>query len=117
MTNASYTAARLWPVARIVDAPDEFRATVDAEGIDVTDVDAELVDHTVRLTGRGIEEGAARFELQFDLPEDADLDRVRILSKAGRLLVTAPYRAPQRRKLEIERERGDYVIHGDTAPI
>jgi HSP20 family molecular chaperone IbpA len=115
MTNASYAAARCWPVARIVETPDEFRATVDAESFDETDIDVELVERTVRLTGRGIEEGAPRFELRFDLPPDADLDRVRVLSERGRLLITAPYRTPRHRKLEIE--RADQLVHGDATPV
>jgi HSP20 family molecular chaperone IbpA len=114
MRNASYTAARFWPVARIVETPDEFRATVDAESFDDTDIDVELVERTVRLTGRGIEEGAPRFELRFDLPPDADLNRVRVVSQGGRLLITAPYRSPQHRKLEIE--HAEQLIHGDATP-
>ena len=102
MTNASYTAARCWPVARIVATPEEFRATVDLEGSDDTDVDVELVGHTVRLTGRGLDPGTLRFELRFELPPDADTERLRVVEEHGRLLVSAPCCAPRLRKLEIE---------------
>jgi HSP20 family molecular chaperone IbpA len=113
MTNASYTAARCWPVARIVATPEEFRATVDLEGSDDTDVDVELVGHTVRLTGRGLDPGTLRFELRFELPPDADRERLRVVEEHGRLLVSAPCCAPRLRKLEIE--HAGHVTH-DAAP-
>ena len=114
MTDASYTAARCWPVARIVETPDEFRATVDLDGLDDADVDVELIGHTVRLTGKGFDAGALRFELRFDLPPDADPDRLRVVDDRGRLLISAPYHALRHRRLEIE--RADGLIHGDATP-
>ena len=114
MIDASYTAARCWPVARIVATPEEFRATVDLEGSDDTDVDVELVGHTVRLTGTGFDPGTLRFELQFELPPDADTDRLRVVEERGRLLISAPCCAPRLRKLEIEHT--GHEIHGDATP-
>jgi len=114
MTNASYAAARFWPVARIVETPDQFRATVDVEGLDDTDLDIELVERTVRLTGHAPDPRAPRLELRFELPADTDLDHVRVLEQDGRLLVRAPHRSPRHRKLEIE--HAEQVIHGDATP-
>ncbi len=115
MTNASYTAARFWPVARIVETPDEFRATVDVVGLDDSDIDIELVERTVRLTGKGLDRRAPRLELRFDLPQDTDLDHVRVVEEDGRLVVRAPHRSPRHRKLEIE--HGEHVIHPDATPV
>lgn len=114
MTDASYTAARCWPVARIVETPDEFRATVDLDGFDDADVEIELIGQTVRLAGKGFDQGTFRFELRFDLPPDADTDRLRVVDDRGRLLITAPYRAPRHRRLEIE--HAEHLIHGDATP-
>ena len=114
MSNASYTAARFWPVARIVETPDEFRATVDVAGLDDTELDIELVERTVRLTGKGADRRAPRLELRFELPQDTDLDHVRVLQEDGRLVIRAPHRAPRHRRLEIE--HADQVIHGDATP-
>jgi HSP20 family molecular chaperone IbpA len=114
MTNASYAATRFWPVARIVETPDEFRATVDLAGIDDTALEVELVERTVRLTGKGADRHAPRLELRFELPQDTDLDHLRVLEEEGRLLIRAPHRAPRHRRLEIE--HAQRVIHADATP-
>jgi HSP20 family molecular chaperone IbpA len=115
MTDASYTAARFWPVARIVETPEEFRATVDVAGMDDTDLEIELVERTVRLTGRGPDRRTPTLELRFELPQDTDLDHVRVLEEDGRLLVRAPHRTPRRRKLEIEHV--EQLIHDGATPV
>ena len=115
MTNASYTAVRFWPVARIVETPDEFRATIDVAGLDDSDLDVELVERTVRLTGKGLDRRAPRLELRFDLPQDTDLDHVHVVEEDGRIVVRAPHRNPRHRKLEIE--HAERVIHPDATPV
>jgi HSP20 family molecular chaperone IbpA len=114
MTNASYTATRFWPVARIVETTDQFRVTVDVAGLDDADLELELIESTVSLSGKSPDERAPTLELRFELPRDADLDHVHVREEDRRLTIGAPRRSPRHRKLEIE--HADRLIHPQATP-
>ena len=96
-------------------AASAVRATIDVAGLDDSDLDVELVERTVRLTGKGLDRRAPRLELRFDLPQDTDLDHVHVVEEDGRIVVRAPHRSPRHRKLEIE--HAERVIHPDATPV
>jgi HSP20 family protein len=99
--------AREWPCAEIHKTARTFEVEVETPGFEPEDLDVEVEGHTLLVFARPERghEGAA-FSFTFEIPADADLERLRAVFDDGVLKVKAPVSERHaRRKLEIERRQ------------
>ena len=106
------------PAADLYETDGEFVVALDVPGFEESELEIEVSDHTLTVTGERKEakqeEGKEymlherveqRFARRFELPVEADLDHVKAMFRKGVLEVHAPKAEPIRsRTIEIEKE-------------
>jgi HSP20 family protein len=110
---AGMTTTLLLPAADVYETESEYVVELEVPGFEEKELDLEVTDHTVCVTGERAEEKEAqqktyrlherlerRFERRFALPPEADPDGVRADFKKGVLEIHAPKaQAPKPRKI------------------
>jgi HSP20 family protein len=102
------------PAADVYEAKNELVVELEVPGYDEKELEIEVSDHTLRVTGQRTAETdkkdrtmrvrerlASRFERTFELPVDVDSQRVHASYAKGVLTLTAPRAKGATRKIEI----------------
>jgi len=97
----------LLPAADVYETANEFVVELEIPGFEEKEVSIEITNHSLRVTGERTEARTEaektfrsrgrighRFERQFELPENADAERIRAVFNRGVLEVRAPKRRP-----------------------
>jgi HSP20 family molecular chaperone IbpA len=89
-----------WPCAELHKTDEKFEIEVETPGCEAEDLEVEVDGHRVTVSGDPTNVHPRAFTFIFELPGDANLDRLHALFGEGLLLVTAP-RLPQAAKHSI----------------
>jgi HSP20 family molecular chaperone IbpA len=106
--------AHEWPCAEIDKTATKYEVGVETPGFGPEDLEIETEGHTLMVFGKPEHghEGAA-FSFTFDLPANADLERLHAEFIDGVLTVTAPLRPRTgKRTLEIETP---HLVHAEAS--
>ncbi|HSE81047.1 MAG TPA: Hsp20 family protein [Gaiellaceae bacterium] len=97
-------AAELEPTAHVDDGPDEYRVEVEAPGLGERDLEVQVVDRVVRVSGPDLRKPGSdsTFEFLLPLPESADAGRVHAIFTGGVLVISAPKLHGVPRPVEID---------------
>jgi HSP20 family protein len=107
----------LLPAADVYETADEFVVELEVPGYDEKELNIEISDHTLKVTGERTEPKAEakkdfrvrgrlerKFERRFELPPKADTDHIKAVFEKGVLEVHAPKRrAGKPHKVEISK--------------
>lgn len=106
--------ARGWPCAELHHTDSKISIDVEAPGWDPADLEVELTGHTLTVHGTPHDGSQVQpFVFIFELPGDANLDRLHALFDEGLLLITAPrLRRLAKRSIPIEIP---HLIHAEAS--
>lgn len=101
--DANRAAAGFEPTAHVVDGPAEYRVEVDAPGLAAHDFEVSLTGRLLNVRGRDLRRfgSDATFEFFFRLPDLVTGENLEATFEHGKLLVRAPVRDGEPRKIEI----------------
>jgi HSP20 family molecular chaperone IbpA len=105
--------AREHPCAELHKTDEKFEIEVETPGCEPEDLEVEVDGHRVTVFGRPSNLDSRPFTFIFELPGDANLDRLHAFFSGGLLLVTAP-RLPRAAKHSIPIET-PHLIHAEAS--
>ena len=96
--------AELEPTAHVDDGLDEYRIEVETPGLGEGDLQVQVVDRVVRVSGPDLRKpgSGSSFEFLLPLPESADAGRVHASFTGGVLVISAPKLHGVPRPVEID---------------
>jgi HSP20 family molecular chaperone IbpA len=104
--------AREYPCAELHKTDEKFEIEVETPACEPEDLEVEVDGHRVTVFGESTNLHSRPFTFIFELPGDANLDRLHALFGEGLLLITAP-RLPRAAKRSIPIET-PHLIHGEA---
>jgi HSP20 family molecular chaperone IbpA len=105
--------SREYPCAELHETDEKFQIEVEVPGCEAVDLEVEVDGQRVTVFGEPTNLHPRPFTFIFELPGDANLDRLHALFAEGLLLVTAP-RLPRAAKHSIPIET-PHLIHAEAS--